>query len=58
MSKCWHLPPRVQAKLDAFAIAAQNGPLTDVWAKSKELLLGLKVLLKEYCRLHLGSVSS
>ena len=41
--------PRVQAKLDAFAVAAQNGPLTDMQAKSKELLLGLKVLLKEYC---------
>ena len=38
----------VQAKLDAFAVAAQNGPLTDVPAKSKELHLGLKVLLKEY----------
>ena len=41
--------PRVQAKLDAFAVAVLNGPLTDVQAKSKELLLGLKVLLKEYC---------
>ena len=41
--------PRVQAKLDAFVVAAQNGPLTDVQVKSKELLLGLKVLLKEYC---------
>ena len=41
--------PRVQAKLDAFAVAAQNGPLKDVHAKSKEQLLGLKVLLKEYC---------
>ena len=41
--------PRVHAKLDAFAVAAQNGPLTDMRAKSKELLLGLKVLLKEYC---------
>ena len=41
--------PRVQAKLDAFAMAAKNGPPTDVQAKSKELLLGLKVLLKEYC---------
>ena len=30
-------------------MAAQNGPLKDVQAKSKELLLGLKVLLKEYC---------
>ena len=41
--------PRVQAKLHAFAVAAQNGPLTDVQAKSKQILLGLKVLLKEYC---------
>ena len=41
--------PRVQAKLDAFAVEAQNGPLTDVQAKSKELFLGLKVLLKEFC---------
>ena len=40
--------PRVQAKLDAFAVAAQNGPLNDMQSKSKELLLGLKVLLKEY----------
>ena len=40
--------PRVQAKLDAFAVATQNGPLTDMQSKSKELLLGLKVLLKEY----------
>ena len=40
--------PRVQAKLDAFAVAAQNGPLPGVQAKSKELLLRLKVLLKEY----------
>ena len=35
----------IQAKLDAFAVAAQNGPLTDMRSKSKELLLGLKV----YC---------
>ena len=41
--------PRVRAKLDAFAVTAQNGPLTDMYSKSKELLLGLKVLLKEYC---------
>ena len=41
---------RVQAKLDAFAVAAQNAPLTDMQSKSKELLLGLKVLLKQYCR--------
>ena len=41
--------PRVQAKLDAFAVAAQNGPLTDMQSKSKERLLGLKVLLKERC---------
>ena len=41
---------RVQAKLHAFAVAAQNGPPTDVLAKSKELVLGLRVLLKEYCR--------
>ena len=41
--------PRIQAKRDAFVVAAQNGPLTDVHAKSKELLFGLKVLLKEYC---------
>ena len=41
--------PIVQAKLDAFAVAAQNGPLNDMQSKSKELLLGLKVLLKEYC---------
>ena len=41
--------PRVEAKLDAFALAAQNGPLTDMQSKSKELLLGLQVLLKEYC---------
>ena len=41
--------PRVYAKLDAFAVAAQNGPLMDMQSKSKELLLGLKVLLKEYC---------
>ena len=41
--------PRVQAKLDAFAVAAQNGPLKDMQSKSKELLLGLKVLLMEYC---------
>ena len=41
--------PRVQAKLDACAVAAQNEPLTDMQSKSKELLLGLKVLLKEYC---------
>ena len=40
---------RVQAKLDAFAVAAQNGPLNDMQSKSKELLLVLKVLLKEYC---------
>ena len=30
-------------------MAAQNGPPTDVHAKSKELLLGLKMLLKKYC---------
>ena len=42
-------PPRVQAKVDAFAVAAQNGPLTDMQSKSKELLLGLKVLLKKCC---------
>ena len=41
--------PRVQAKFDAFAAAAQNAPLTDMQSKSKELFLGLKVLLKEYC---------
>ena len=41
--------PRVQAKLDAFAVAAQTRPLTDMQSKSKELLLGLKVLFKEYC---------
>ena len=41
--------PRVQGKLDAFAVAAQNGPLSYMQSKSKELLLGLKVLLKEYC---------
>ena len=32
--------PRVQAKLDAFAVAAQNGPLNDMQCKSKELLWG------------------
>ena len=41
--------PRVQANFDAFAIVAQNGPLNDMQSKSKDLLLGLKVLLKEYC---------
>ena len=41
--------PTVWARLDAFAVAAQNGPLTDMLSRSKELLLGLKVLLKEYC---------
>ena len=41
--------PRVQAKLDAFAVAVQNGPLMDVQPKSKELLLGLKVFFKGYC---------
>ena len=41
--------PRLLAKLDAFAVAAQNGPITDMQSKSKELLLGLKVSLKEYC---------
>ena len=41
--------PRVQAKVDTFAVAAQNAPLTDLQSKSKKLLLGLKVLLKEYC---------
>ena len=41
--------PIFQAKLDSFAVAAQNGPLMDMRSKSKELLLGLKVLLKEYC---------
>ena len=35
--------PRVQAKFDAFVVVAQNGPLTDMPSKSKELLLGLKV---------------
>ena len=40
---------RGQAKLNAFTVAAQNAPLTDMQSKSKELLLGLKVLLKEYC---------
>ena len=40
--------PRVPAKLDAFAVAAQNGSLTDMQAKSKELLLRLEVLLKKY----------
>ena len=29
---------------------AQNGPLIDVQANGKELILGLKVLFKEYCR--------
>ena len=41
--------PRVEAKFDAFVVAAQNGPLTDMQAESKELLFGLRVLLKEYC---------
>ena len=41
--------PRVQARFDVFAVAAQNGPLTDMQSKSKELFLGLKVLLNEYC---------
>ena len=40
---------KVQAKIEAFAVAAQNEPLTDMQVKSKELLLVLKVLLKEYC---------
>ena len=38
--------PRVHAKVEAFDVAAQNRPLTDVQAESKQLLLGLKVLLK------------
>ena len=42
--------PRLQAKLEAFAVTAQNGPVTDVHAKIKELLLGLKVSLKDFCR--------
>ena len=40
--------PRVEAKLEAFAVEAQNGPLTNVQAQSKGLLLGLKVLLKQH----------
>ena len=41
--------PTFEAKLDSFTVVAQNGPLTNMQAKSKELLLGLKVLLKAYC---------
>ena len=40
--------PRVRAKLDAFVVATQNGPLTEMRSKSKGLLLEMKVLLKEY----------
>ena len=32
-----------------FRTAAHNGPLNDMQSKTKVLLLGLKVLLKEYC---------
>ena len=40
---------RVQAKLDAFGVAAHSGPLIDVGSTCKEILLALKVLLNEYC---------
>ena len=48
LNACTYLP-RVQAKLEARTLAAQNGPLTEMQAKSRELFLRSKVLLKEYC---------
>ena len=47
--KLLHMEKTILAELDAFAVAAQSGPPTDLQAKSKELLLGWKLLLKEYC---------
>ena len=46
--------PRVRAKIDALTLATRKRPATHLEAKARQLLLGLQVILKEYCAAAFG----